>query len=724
MPITFNNNIFHLYNSKMSYCIKLSKFNDLMHIYWGKRIDFKDLEFQYMERTSPTVYEDTLNSDYSLEAIPLEYPFYGTSDLREPAIIVELSDGSSVIEPRYISHKIYNEKPRIFGLPAIYTNTDNEAVTLEILLKDKKVGLELILYYTVFENSNVICRNVKILNNSNQDVYLKKVSSVSMDFLSDNYKYMHLYGAHIKEKQVEYCDIHKGVQGFESRRGLSGHYENPFMAIMDKTATEDSGNVFGFALLYSGNHSFKIESDNHELMRIQAGINSFSFKWKLEPTESFSSPEAVMVYSADGLGEMSRTYHKIFRKNLCRGYWRDKVRPILFNSWEAAFFDFDEDKLLEFAANGKKAGLELFVLDDGWFGERNDDTTSLGDWTVNKKKIPSGIDGLSKKIKQMGMKFGLWFEPEMISFDSELYKSHPDWLIQIPGKTPHPARNQYVLDLSRKEVCEFIVKSVGNIIETADLDYIKWDMNRAMSDVYSKILPTDRQGEVMHRYILGLYSVLETLTQAYPKVLFENCASGGGRYDAGMLHYMPQTWTSDNTEALDRIHIQYGNSMIYPASSMGAHIGNSRRYTPLEFRGTVAMAGVFGYEFDMNNLSDDEFKVICEQVQFYKEIRDIVTFGKFYRLLQTDEETYSAWMYVSEDKERAVVSVVSKVVNPNESRKRIYLKGLEEDCMYEFDNSVHYGSELMNFGVEYINDKDFNAVIFVVNKTDNIVDIG
>lgn len=716
MPITFNNNIFHLYNSKMSYCIKLSKFNDLMHIYWGKRISFNDLEFQYIERTSPTVYEDTLNPDYSLEAIPLEYPFYGTSDLREPAIIVELSDGSSVIEPRYISHKIYNEKPRISGLPAIYTNKDDEAVTLEILLKDAKVGLELILYYTVFEESNVICRNVKILNCSNQDVYLKKVSSVSMDFLSDNYKYMHLYGAHIKEKQVEYCDVHKGVQGFESRRGLSGHYENPFMAIMDKTATEDSGNVFGFALLYSGNHSFMIESDNHELMRVQAGINSFNFKWKLEPTESFSSPEAVMVYSADGLGEMSRTYHKIFRKNLCRGYWRDKVRPILFNSWEAAFFDFDEDKLLEFAANGKKAGLELFVLDDGWFGERYDDTTSLGDWTVNKKKIPSGIDGLSKKIKQMGMKFGLWFEPEMISFDSDLYKSHPDWLIQIPGRTPHPARNQYVLDLTRKEVCDFIVKSVGNIIETADLDYIKWDMNRAMSDVYSKMLPIDRQGEVMHRYILGLYSVLEALTRAYPKVLFENCASGGGRYDAGMLYYMPQTWTSDNTEALDRIHIQYGTSMVYPASSMGAHVGNSRRYTPLEFRGTVAMAGVFGYEFDMNNLSDDEFKVICKQVQFYKEIRDIVTFGEFYRLLQSDNETYSAWMYVSEDKERAVVSVVSKVVKPNESRKRICLKGLVEDSIYEFENSVHYGSELMNFGIEHINDKDFNSKIFVVKK--------
>ena len=700
----------------MSYCIKISKFNDLMHIYWGKRINFNDLEFQYIERTSPTVYEDTLNPDYSLEAIPLEYPFYGTSDLREPAMIAELSDGSSVIELRYISHKIYNKKPKIYGLPAIYTNKDDEAVTLEILLKDEKVGLELILYYTVFEESNVICRNVKVLNCSQQNIYLKKVSSISMDFLSDNYKYMHLYGAHIKEKQVEYCDIHKGVQGFESRRGLSGHYENPFMAIMDKTATEDSGNVFGFALLYSGNHSFMIESDNHELMRVQAGINSFNFKWKLEPTESFSSPEAVMVYSADGLGEMSGTYHKIFRKNLCRGYWRDKVRPILFNSWEAAFFDFDEDKLLEFAANGKKAGLELFVLDDGWFGERYDDTTSLGDWTVNKKKIPSGIDGLSKKIKQMGMKFGLWFEPEMISFDSDLYKSHPDWLIQIPGRTPHPARNQYVLDLTRKEVCDFIVKSVGNIIETANLDYIKWDMNRAMSDVYSKMLSVDRQGEVMHRYILGLYSVLEALTRAYPKILFENCASGGGRYDAGMLYYMPQTWTSDNTEALDRIHIQYGNSMVYPASSMGAHVGNSRRYTPLEFRGTVAMAGVFGYEFDMNNLSDDEFKVICEQVKFYKEIRDIVTFGEFYRLLQSDDETYSAWMYVSEDKERAVVSVVSKVVKPNESRKRICLKSLAEDSIYEFENSVHYGSELMNFGIEHINDKDFNSKIFVVKK--------
>lgn len=717
MSITFENGIFHLCNRNMSYCIKLSKFNDLMHIYWGKRIDFDNLRYDYIERTSPTVYENEQNCDYSLEALPLEYPYYGTSDLREPAFSIEISDGNRVVEPRYVSHKIYNEKPSIDGLPSVYKNTDDEASTLEIVLFDSIAEIEIRLYYTVFENHNVICRNVKIINKSTKDIYINKVSSFSIDFMDDNYKYMHFYGSHMKEKQIEFCDIHKGTQGFESRRGLSGHYENPVMAILEKNATEEYGKVFGFALLYSGNHCFRIESDNHELMRVQAGINSFNFRWKLEPNECFDSPEAVLTFSSNGIGEMSRTFHSIFRKNLCRGYWRDKVRPILFNSWEAAYFDFDEKKLLEFAENGKKAGLELFVLDDGWFGHRNDDKTSLGDWFVNRSKIPSGIDGLSRKIKAMGMKFGLWFEPEMISYDSDLFNSHPDWLIHIPGRMPHPARNQYVLDLSKLEVREFIVDSLGRIIEDADIDYIKWDMNRAISDVYGDALSFDRQGELIHRYILGLYEILETLTTRYPEVLFENCASGGGRYDPGMLYYMPQTWTSDNTEALDRVHIQYGNSMFYPASTMGAHVGNKGRYSPLDFRGTVAMSGVFGYEFDMNNLSENDFDIICNQVNTYKKIRDIITFGKFYRLIENYNDTYSAWMFVSEDSERAAVFIVSKIVNPNESRKRICLRGLDENMKYEINDSVFYGSELMNFGLEYLNDSDFKNKLLLVKKT-------
>lgn len=718
MPIEFNANNFHLYNDRISYCIRITELNDLIHTYWGKRINNTDIDFCYCRRNSPTVCDAVGGDNYSLEAMPLEFPYYGTSDMREPAVIVELANGCNVTEPRYSSHKIYPGKPKIPGLPAVYAEQDNECDTLEITLADTNAGFEIILFYTIFNSFDAICRNVEIKNLSDTHIYIDKLCSASVDFMSDDYNYIHFYGAHCKEKQVEVCPVHKGSQGFESRRGISGHYENPFMVVADKNADEDNGNVYGFSLVYSGNHSFKIESDNYEMMRIQLGINPFNFRWKLECGESFYSPEAVLVYSANGLGDMSRTYHKLYRTRLCRGEWRDKARPILLNSWEAAYFDFDEEKLLNFAKKGQETGLELFVLDDGWFGRRNDDTTSLGDWYVNRKKLPHGIDGLANQVNEMGLKFGLWFEPEMISPESELFKKHPDWVFRVPGKTPNIARNQYVLDLTKDEVCSYIIKAVSDILNSANIEYVKWDMNRCMSDVYSADVAPDRQKELMHRYVLGLYGILEELTTSFPHILFESCSSGGGRYDPGMLFYMPQVWASDNTDALSRINIQYGTSMAYPASTMGAHTAaapQGGRMTPLAFRSTVAMAGVFGYELDITKLSEDEINEIKSQVIYYKKIRDIVLFGDLYRLTDC-HDTYAAWMYVSADSSKALVSVVTTVRHAADARKRIKLKGLDENAVYVYNDKEYSGSVLMNAGLDYIPSFDFDSKMMLFVK--------
>lgn len=722
MAIHFSENTFHLYNKNISYCMEITEQGDLMHTYWGKRVYNPVFDYSVVLRASTYACDSIENGGYSLEQLPLEYPFYGTSDLREPAAHITLSSGSSVVEPRYLSHKIYDGKPGIDGLPSVYSETDDEAQTLEILLRDENAGVDVVLYYTIFKNFDAICRSTKIINRANEAMCINKISSVSLDYTIDDYKYIHLYGAHAKEKQVEFCKVHKGTQGFDSKRGLSGHCDHPFTAIMEPNAGETQGNVYGISLVYSGNHSFRIDSDNFEIMRVQAGINPFGFNWMLSPEESFSSPEAVLVYSANGLGDMSRTYHELYRTRLCRGVWRDRVRPILLNSWEAAFFDFNEDKIMAFAETAKELGVELLVLDDGWFGKRDDDTTSLGDWFVNKKKLPHGIDGLAEKVNKLGLSFGLWFEPEMISEDSELFRKHPDWRIAVDGRKPHPARQQYVLDLSRKEVCDYVIDAVSAILSSANIDYVKWDMNRPITDAYSSSLPADRQGELMHRYMLGLYGILETLTAKFPNILFESCASGGGRYDPGMLYYMPQTWTSDNSDPLSRIHIQYGNSLVYPAITMGAHVSEACSGYPLDFGGAVAMAGQFGYELDVTKLTAEEREIVKKQIICYKKIQSLVCFGKQYRLLDCDNTTYYAWMYVSENREEAVATVVSKNVSYNESNKRIRFQGLDEKAIYEIDNKCYSGSVLMYMGIEYQNTQKYNSKLFFLKKVGEIDD--
>lgn len=721
MPITFKNNIFHLYNSEMSYVIYLSKHGDLLHIYWGARIDAEQADIMIRERASFSAYENGDNS-YSLDVLPQEYAVYGAQDMRTPALEVETKNGSIISKPRYKSHRIYSGKQGIDELPAVYTESDDEAETLEIIISDAKAGYDVKLIYTVFNDLNVVCRHSEISNISDDELFIHSAMSANIDFSDSEYKYLHLHGAWAREKHVQICDVHKGFQGIDSKRGASGVCENPFVALMREDSTEDYGDVYAVSLVYSGNHKMNIEVDQYGMMRVQAGINPHNFKWKLSKNEIFSTPEVVLVYSDKGLGKMSRIYHDLYRSRLCRGEYRDKVRPILINNWEATYFNFDEEKLLKICENASKLGLELFVLDDGWFGKRNDDTSSLGDWYVNKEKLPDGISGLCKKVNDKGLAFGLWVEPEMISRDSDLFRKNPDWAIQVPGREIHEARNQYIIDLSRDEIVDYLIEEFKKIFSSANIEYVKWDMNRNMTDIYSSALPPDRQGEVAHRYILGAYKLMDELTKSFPNILFEGCSGGAGRNDPGMLYYMPQNWGSDDTDAVERMYIQYGASMVYPASSVCAHVSDVPnhqvgRTTPLKLRGDVAMSGIMGYEFDLSKLSDNDAEEIRQQIKLYKEIRNIVSFGDEYRLINPFESRSCAWMFVSKDQSEAAAFFYNKLAKPNSELRRIKFKGLDPNAIYSVRDKEYSGRTLMNYGIYLpVYEKDFESEVYLIKK--------
>ena len=468
---------------------------------------------------------------------------------------------------------------------------------------------------------------------------------------------------------------------------------------------EEKGEVIGFSLIYSGNFLAQVEVDTWDTARVTLGINPFGFDWKLAPGESFQTPEAVMVYSYEGMGAMSRTFHQLYRSRLARGLWRDKARPILINNWEATYFDFTEDKLISIAEAAHKDGVELFVLDDGWFGARSNDFAGLGDWTPNPKRLPEGLAGLSKQINSLGMLFGLWFEPEMVNKDSDLYRAHPDWIIHVPGRRDSHGRNQYVLDFSRPEVVDCIYDQIARLLDEAHISYVKWDMNRSITEPYSEALPADRQGELFHRYILGVYSLYDRLTTNFPHVLFESCASGGGRFDPGMLYYAPQCWTSDDSDAAERLKIQYGTSFCYPISSIGAHVSavpnhQVNRTTPLETRANVACFGTFGYELDLNKLSHEEREQVRSQIAFMKEYREVIQFGDFYRLRSPFDGNFTAWMAVSPDKRTALVGWYRFFSEANSPFHRVRLQGLDPDLCYTVDSGQnHYGDELMRLGL-------------------------
>ena len=716
---------FNLSTSKTSYVLKVLGSNHVAHVYWGKKIKAKNLDYVLRSKNWGSFLTNTDNiDDFMLEMTPQEYPGYGSTDLRTPAVELQFSDGTSATDFRYESHNIYAGKNKLNDLPATYVEDENEAMTLELTLVDSLKNVKLILSYSVFEEFDAITRSVKIINESNEDVNINRVLSANVDFRDSDYELLQLSGAWARERHIIRKEIRSGSQSIESRRGSSSHAQNPFMALVRKDTTEQHGEVYGFSLIYSGNFLANVEVDMYENARAQIGINPFDFTWLLKSKEEFTAPEAVLVYSNEGLTGMSHIYNCLYGKRLCKGKYRDEVRPILINNWEATYFDFNETKIKEIAREATNLGMELFVLDDGWFGKRDDDNSSLGDWFVNEEKLKGGLNKLATEINKMGLQFGLWFEPEMVSPISELYKEHPDWCIHIPGRNRSEARRQLILDYSREDVCNYIIEKISEVLSSAPISYVKWDMNRNMSEIGSAKLPANRQREVAHRYILGLYKVLEEITTRFPDVLFESCSGGGGRFDPGMLYYMPQTWTSDNTDAIERLKIQFGTSMVYPNASIGCHVSavpnhQVDRITPIETRGVVAMSGNFGYELDITKLPESEKEIIKEQVKLYKEIRETIQFGKCYRLSSPFENNDIAWMFISKDCEEIIVSFVRTLAKPNSKFISLKLVGLDESSKYEIlgENIIVGGDELMNIGLNVPELKgDYQAKMWRLKK--------
>ncbi|MBO3282846.1 alpha-galactosidase [Paenibacillus sp. FSL M8-0228] len=699
--------LFHLQGSNTSYVMQVIRGGYLSHLYWGKKIqNYRGSnKIIFMDRGfSPN--PDGEDRAFSLDTIPQEYPSFGNSDFRIPAYQIQLENGSTVTDFRYKEHRVFQGKPKLKGLPSTYAEDDGEVATLEIVLEDPLIDVKVVLSYSLYQKRDVITRSVRFENEGRQQLKLLRALSASVDFRDDEYELITLYGAHNNEKNIARRKIVPGIQMVDSCRGASSPQQAPFMALVRKGTDEEQGEVYAFNLVYSGNFTAQTQVDSYRNTRITMGINPFDFTWLLEPEESFQTPEVVMVYTENGLGGMSRIYHDLYRNRLCRGPFRDKERPILINNWEATYFNFDANKIEQLAKEAQSVGVELFVLDDGWFGKRDDDNTSLGDWVVDRRKLPDGLPDLANRIRNLGMEFGLWFEPEMVSIDSDLYRKHPDWCIHVPDRPYTLGRNQLMLDLSRKEVCEYVIKSVSDILSDVPITYVKWDMNRHMTDVGSAALPPERQRETAHRYILGLYNIMEELTSKFPNVLFESCSSGGGRFDAGMLYYMPQTWTSDNTDAICRLKIQWGTSLVYPPITMGAHVSTVPnhqvgRITPLETRGYVAMAGNLGYELDLTTLTIEEKEVVKKQIALYKEMRSLIQFGNFYRMINPFDENEAAWSFVSEDQTEMAASYFKVLSQPAAAIKTLKFKGLNPDYVYRNveTGELFGGDELMHVGI-------------------------
>ena len=737
MPIIYNEKTreFHLYNQEISYIIKILDNDQPGQLYYGKRLthreDFSHL-FEYaMRDMSPYAFEG--NSTFSLENIKQEYPTFGCGDMRFPAYEIERENGSHVVEFVYKEHKIYNGKPKLEGLPATYVESDDEAQTLELVLEDTSINTRIVLLYTIYEAFPVIARSVRFECDSDEKITLLSAMSACVDLPDKDYEMIDLAGVWARERHVRRHKLDYGIQSIYSMRGCSSYQFNPFLALARENADEFQGQVYGFSLVYSGNFLAQTEVDNYDTARVLMGIHPNGFKWTLGKGESFQTPEMVMVYSEAGLNGMSQTFHKLYRTRLARGTWRDKVRPILINSWEAFYFDFDAPKLLGLADAAADLGMELFVLDDGWFGKRDDSTSSLGDWYPNEEKLKGTLKELAEKINAKGLKFGLWIEPEMTNKDSDLYRAHPDWLLAEQGKRICHSRNQYVLDFSKREVREYIGDMLENLLAEVPVSYIKWDLNRTFSEVFSNGNDREYQGKVCHKYVLGVYELYERLTSRFPHVLFESCASGGARFDPGMLYYAPQGWTSDDTDAIERLKIQYGTSMVYPVSCMGSHVSASpnhqtNRVTPIETRADVAYFGTFGYELDLLKLSEEEKAEVRRQIAFMKEKRDLIQKGTFYRLKSPFEGNETAWMIVSEDQKTALVGYYRVMQPVNVGFKRLKLKGLKEGICYKVSGYDYdcYGDELMQVGMilsdsasgvwkKGVNDKgDFQAKVFEI----------
>ena len=702
------NRLFTLHTANTTYQIKADRYNVLLHTYYGPRIDNCDLSglMQSGDRSfSPNPSEAGSSRNYSLDVVPQEYSTCGVGDFRLPSIELELPNGSHTADLRYTGHRLQPGKYSLPELPAFY-GVQGEAETLVISLEDAAAQVSVELYYGVFEAFDLITRAVRVINRGEETVRLCRCASLCLDFLRSDMDMITFNGHHLMERCLDRGPLRSGIQSVGSVRGASSHQHNPFVMLCDHDAGEDSGVCYGAMLLYSGNFEAAVECGQYESSRLIMGLHPYHFCWTLAPGEAFTAPEAAMICSDNGFGQMSRQYHQAIRGHLLRDPYGGRRKPVLVNNWEATYFDFTAGKLVSIAKEAAALGIELFVMDDGWFGSRNDDNSGLGDWQVNREKLPGGLEALVPRIKALGMKFGIWMEPEMVNEDSDLYRAHPDWVLHVPGRLPARGRGQLALDFSRKDVRDHIYEQMRVVLDSADIAYIKWDMNRSLTDVWSAALPAQRQGEVYHRYVLGVYDLLERLRRDYPHILIEGCCGGGGRFDGGMLYYTPQIWCSDDTDAIDRLRIQYGTSFCYPVCTMGAHLSavpneQNGRVTPLKARGITAMSGAFGYEMDLGKCTGEEKEEIRCQVETYKARYELLHCGDYYRLSSPFQDSaYTAWEQVSPDRREALVNVVLGCTHAAPPFRTLRLKGLDPALQYRIDGTgpLYSGEILMQAG--------------------------
>ena len=701
MAITFNETtrIFTLTTAHTTYQMQADAQGYLLHLYYGARTAG---EMDYLLNYGDRGFSGNPNSagsdrTYSLDALPQEYPSLGTGDFRNYALNIENADGSQCCNPVYITHEIAAGKYTLKGLPFVRAE-ENEAETLKIILEDPVTKVELHLLYGVLEKEDIITRSVIIKNAGKAPVTVKKAQSACLDFLHGDYDLIKFYGRHAMERNMERMPVSHESTRIGSRRGTSSHQYNPGVILAGKNTNEDSGSCYGMLFVYSGNFLVEAEKDQYDQTRIQMGLTDELFAYPLEAGAEFTAPEVILSYTNKGLSRLSQQYHHCIMNHICQGKYVHANRPVLINSWEAAYFDFTGDTIVELAKEAKALGIDMVVMDDGWFGKRNDDNSSLGDWYVNEEKLGGTLTKLIERVNAEGVKFGIWIEPEMVSEDSDLYREHPEWAITIPGRKPVRSRNQLVLDFSRKEVRDEIFKRICAVLDQGNVEYIKWDMNRSLADIYAP--------NVTYDYVLGVYDFLEKLTNRYPDILIEGCSGGGGRFDAGMLYYTPQIWCSDNTDAINRTRIQYGTSFFYPVAAMGSHVSavpnhQTGRVTSMHTRGVAAMSGTFGYELNPALLNAKEKAEIRAQLAQYREYQELIREGDYYRLSNPFQDNFAAWMVVSDDRSKALVSVIRLTAEANPPAAYVTLKGMEEDAFYreKTTGKVYPGAALMEAGI-------------------------
>ena len=691
MSIVFDSqrNTLTLLTRRTAYQMRVGSLGHLLHLYYGRRVE-GSMDYLYQPHDygfSPSPYELKESRQWSVDVLPQEYSGANTGDYRLSALRTECASGVWGTDLRYVRHTISPGKYAVTGMPSAFQAADGEAETLSVLLEDAATGLQVELLYGVFADQDVIARAARITNGGKETVRLHQAASLCLDLPFGQWDLLHFHGRHCMERLAERVPLMHGIQTVSSRRGVSSHQHNPFVILCARDAGEDAGECYGVMPVYSGSHRTDVEVDQLGLTRLVSGVHDEQFLWRLAPGETFHTPEVLLSFTHAGLTDLSHTWHRFLRRNVIRTPLKNQPRPVLLNNWEGTYFDFNLEKLTGIARAARDLGVDLLVLDDGWFGARNDDNRGLGDWTVNEEKLPGGLDALIREVNGLGMRFGLWIEPEMVNEDSDLYRAHPDWALTAPGRAPAMCRNQLVLDLARPEVVDWLYETFAGLLTRHNISYIKWDMNRNLSDIYSRALPPERQGEAPHRYMLGLYSLLERLMGAFPEVLFEGCSGGGGRFDAGMLAYFPQIWCSDDTDAIERLEIQRGTSYGYPAATMGAHVSASLnhqtgRRTPLGTRAVVAMSGTFGYELDPRTLSEEERTEIRGQVARFRQYDALVRDGDCYRL-DTGNGYFEAWAFVAPDQSEALMNVVVTHPRANTPHVHVRWKGLDPAAEYE-----------------------------------------